>query len=99
MATGDGKTAAAAVAKQLGIDEFYGEVRPQDKSDLVAGLKAEGRRVAMRSMIPHHAGAILMCEEASIQDQRVRDLCQNIQASQKEEIAQMKALLADVAKD
>ncbi len=47
MATGDGKTTAAAVAKQLGIDEFYGEVRPQDKSDLVARLKAEGRRVAM----------------------------------------------------
>ncbi len=47
MATGDGKTTAAAVAKQLGIDEFYGEVRPQDKSDLVARLKSEGRRVAM----------------------------------------------------
>ncbi len=47
MATGDGKTTAAAVAKQLGIEEFYGEVRPQDKSDLVARLKAEGRRVAM----------------------------------------------------
>ena len=47
MATGDGKTTAAAVAKQLGIDEFYGEVRPQDKSDLVARLKREGRRVAM----------------------------------------------------
>ncbi len=47
MATGDGKTTAAAVAKQLGIEEFYGEVRPQEKSDLVARLKAEGRRVAM----------------------------------------------------
>ncbi|MEO8673390.1 MAG: heavy metal translocating P-type ATPase [Tahibacter sp.] len=47
MATGDGKTTAAAVASTLGIDEFYGEVRPKDKSDLVARLKAEGRRVAM----------------------------------------------------
>ncbi len=47
MATGDGKTTAAAVAKQLGIDEVHGEVRPQDKLDLVAKLKAEGRRVAM----------------------------------------------------
>ncbi|GJQ31148.1 MAG: copper-translocating P-type ATPase [Phycisphaerae bacterium] len=47
MATGDGLTTAQAVAKQLGIDEVHGEVRPQDKVDLVASLQAQGRRVAM----------------------------------------------------
>ncbi len=48
MATGDGKTTAEAVARTLGvIDEVHGEVRPKDKADLVAKLKAEGRRVAM----------------------------------------------------
>ena len=47
MATGDSATTAAAVARQLGIDEVHGEVRPQDKAQLVARLKAEGRRVAM----------------------------------------------------
>ncbi len=47
MATGDGTTTARAVASALGIDEVHGEVRPQAKSDLVARLKAEGRRVAM----------------------------------------------------
>jgi len=47
MATGDGITTARAVATQLGIDEFHGEVRPQDKTELVAKLKAQGRRVAM----------------------------------------------------
>ena len=47
MATGDGVTTARAVAQQLGIDEFHGEVRPQDKVELVASLKAKGRRVAM----------------------------------------------------
>ena len=47
MATGDGHTTAEAVARQLGIDEVHGEVRPKDKTDLVARLKAEGRRVAM----------------------------------------------------
>jgi Cu+-exporting ATPase len=47
MATGDGRTTAEAVARQLGIDEVHGEVRPKDKTDLVARLKAEGRRVAM----------------------------------------------------
>src|SRR5690606_32729492 len=35
MATGDGETTAQAVAKALGITEVHGEVRPQDKVDLV----------------------------------------------------------------
>jgi len=47
MATGDGLTTAKAVADRLGIDEIHGEVRPQDKADLVARLQAQGRRVAM----------------------------------------------------
>jgi Cu+-exporting ATPase len=47
MATGDGHTTAKAVANRLGIDEVHGEVRPQEKADLVARLQAEGRRVAM----------------------------------------------------
>ena len=44
---GDGVTTARAVARELGIDEFQGEVRPQDKVELVTRLKAQGRRVAM----------------------------------------------------
>jgi Cu+-exporting ATPase len=47
MATGDGVTTARAVARELGIDEFHGEVRPQDKVELVKELKAKGRQVAM----------------------------------------------------
>ena len=47
MASGDGLTTAQAVARRLGIDEVHAEVRPQDKSALVARLQAEGRRVAM----------------------------------------------------
>ncbi len=47
MATGDGATTAQAVGKALGINEVHGEVRPQDKLDLVNQLKAAGRRVAM----------------------------------------------------
>ncbi|GAB2519280.1 heavy metal translocating P-type ATPase [Lysobacter humi (ex Lee et al. 2017)] len=47
MATGDGATTAQAVAHTLGIDEVYGEVRPEDKAELVRRLQAEGRRVAM----------------------------------------------------
>ena len=47
MATGDGATTAAGVARQLGIEEFHGDVRPQDKLDLIGRLKAEGHRVGM----------------------------------------------------
>ena len=47
MATGDGETTARSVATALGITEVHGEVRPQDKADLVASLKAQGRKVAM----------------------------------------------------
>jgi Cu+-exporting ATPase len=47
MATGDGLTTAKAVAARLGIDEAYGEVRPQDKLRLVEKLQSQGRRVAM----------------------------------------------------
>jgi uncharacterized protein (DUF305 family) len=51
-------------------------------------------RQFLRSMIPHHASAILMCEEAPIEDPAIRLLCRGIVASQQDEIAQMKALLA-----
>lgn len=47
MATGDGIATAKAVAKQLGIDEVHGDVKPADKLALVSKLQAEGRVVAM----------------------------------------------------
>ncbi|MEX6501050.1 heavy metal translocating P-type ATPase [Pseudomonas zhanjiangensis] len=47
MATGDGLTTAKAVASELGIEEVHGEVKPQDKEQLVAELQADGRRTAM----------------------------------------------------
>ena len=55
---------------------------------------AVGDREFLRSMIPHHSGAILMCEQASLHDPEVIMLCGNIVASQKAEIAQMERLLA-----
>jgi Cu+-exporting ATPase len=47
MLTGDGKTTAEAVARELGIDEVIAEVLPEDKVAVVQRLKAEGRLVAM----------------------------------------------------
>jgi hypothetical protein len=52
----------------------------------------------LRSMIPHHSGAILMCEDASLQDQRIKDLCTEIISSQRREIDQMRALLEEGAR-
>ena len=50
-------------------------------------------RQFLRSMIPHHSGAILMCEGASLEDQRIKDLCKTIIAGQQAEIDQMRAML------
>jgi uncharacterized protein (DUF305 family) len=45
-------------------------------------------------MIPHHAGAILMCDQAPVRDEEIKSLCQNIIHSQRSEIDQTKAILA-----
>ncbi|WP_089172878.1 DUF305 domain-containing protein [Bosea sp. AS-1] len=53
-----------------------------------------GNAEFLRAMIPHHSGAILMCEKASITDPEIIALCQDITKSQNREIAQMEAILA-----
>lgn len=47
MLTGDGRTTAEAVGRDLGIDEVVAEVFPEDKAKVVQGLQREGRVVAM----------------------------------------------------
>jgi Cu+-exporting ATPase len=47
MLTGDNRTTAQAVARQLGIDEVEAEVLPEEKSAVVDKLRAQGRVVAM----------------------------------------------------
>lgn len=47
----------------------------------------------LKSMIPHHAGAILMCAKAKITDPEIQQLCQSIITGQQEEIDQMRAIL------
>jgi Cu+-exporting ATPase len=47
MMTGDNRTTAESVARQLGVDDFRAEVTPRDKADEVAALQAKGTMVAM----------------------------------------------------
>jgi len=47
MCTGDNRQTAAAVAKELDIDQFEAEVMPQDKIDIIRRLQADGAVVAM----------------------------------------------------
>lgn len=54
---------------------------------------AVGDEQFVKSMIPHHSGAILMCREAAIQDAELKGLCRQIIESQAEEIRQMERIL------
>lgn len=57
-----------------------------------------GDRQFLRSMIPHHAAAILMVEKASLTDPEIKQLADGIIKAQQAEIAQMKAKLNEMKK-
>ena len=52
-----------------------------------------GNELFLKSMIPHHSGAITTCQEANITDLEIEELCNEIIKAQKEEIDQMKQIL------
>jgi DUF305 family protein family protein len=60
---------------------------------LIRQQAAISDRQFLRSMIPHHAGALLMCGKAPIQDAEIRELCRSIMSGQQSEIDLMKAKL------
>ncbi|NIO09084.1 MAG: HAD-IC family P-type ATPase, partial [Deltaproteobacteria bacterium] len=47
MLTGDNRTTAEAVGRQLRIDKIEAEVLPEQKGEIVKQLQGEGRKVAM----------------------------------------------------
>ena len=55
---------------------------------------AIGDKEFLKSMIPHHSGAILMCQQSALADPEIIKLCGEIVKAQETEIAQMKAILA-----
>ena len=62
MLTGDGRTTAEAVGRQLGIDEVVAEVFPEDKAAVVQRLQREGRVVAMAGDGVNDAPALAAAE-------------------------------------
>lgn len=63
---------------------------------LIRQQTAISDRQFLKSMIPHHAAAILMCEEAPLTDPQIMQLCRAIIASQSSEIRQMKTRLSEL---
>ena len=47
MMTGDSYRTAEAIARQVGVDQFFAEVLPEDKANFVQKAKSEGRTVVM----------------------------------------------------
>lgn len=52
-----------------------------------------GNEQFLKSMIPHHSGAILMCEKAQLTDPEILKFCDVVVKTQNEEIATMKSML------
>jgi Domain of unknown function (DUF305) len=76
---------AIVIASLLALVAFFTFIRQQT---------AIYDRQFLKSMIPHHSGALLMCEKAAIHDTEIQGLCKTIMAGQQSEIDQMKKILS-----
>lgn len=54
-----------------------------------------GDKQFLKSMIPHHSGAILMCNEAKLSDPEIKEFCTEIVETQRKEIAIMEKMLKE----
>ncbi|MFW8636994.1 DUF305 domain-containing protein [Cribrihabitans pelagius] len=63
---------------------------------LVRSQATVGGESYMRAMIPHHSIAVMTSERAGIRDARVKKMADGIIAAQQKEIAEMRALIADL---
>jgi uncharacterized protein (DUF305 family) len=76
--------------RRRALDHLHGR---RLRRDVMRQQTAIGDVQFLRSMIPHHSGAILMCGESNLSDLEIKKLCDQIVASQREEISQMERIL------
>jgi Cu+-exporting ATPase len=62
MVTGDNRTTADAVARELGIDQVFADVLPDKKGDIVRELRSQGLRVAMAGDGTNDAPALALAD-------------------------------------
>ena len=79
--------AALMVISSIGLLTFFILIRQQC---------AVSDKQFLKSMIPHHSAAILMCEESAVQDPEIKELCRKIILNQQSEIDQMKSKLREL---
>ncbi len=80
---------AIVVGSIIALGAFFFFIRAQT---------AIGDTQFLRSMIPHHSGAILMCQRASIENAEIKKLCAGIIKGQQSEIDLMNTILAKLNK-
>lgn len=86
-----------AMYPDLRMNMIFGGVASAALAIFFLGIRAQtavGDVQFVQSMIPHHAGAILMCDRATIADTELKKLCGEIMQGQQQEIDQMKKVLA-----
>ncbi len=86
-----------AMYPDIRINVIFGGVALAALVMFFLGIRAQtavGDVQFVKSMIPHHAGAILMCGRATITDSELKKLCGEIMQGQRQEIEQMKKILA-----
>jgi len=79
--------AVIIVASVVALIAFFVAIRQQ---------AAISDKQFLKSMIPHHASAILMCGKAPLHDADIKQLCKSIVSGQQKEIDQMKAKLREL---
>ena len=88
------KNRKANIAMLVGFTVLFGAVFALGRTETFVGNEQ-----FLKSMIPHHSRALLVCQESDISDPEIIKLCDSIVKSQQEEITQMQAILDRYASD
>jgi cation transport ATPase len=88
------KNRKANIALLVGFAVLFGAVFALGRTETFVGNEQ-----FLKSMIPHHSRALLVCQESDITDPEIIELCDSIVKSQQEEITQMQAILDRYASD